>query len=58
MDLAIASDRLAGEAACEALDAGDVSRAGLFSYRDKLEGSFVRTWENPQPTIGISCRFG
>ena len=41
MDLAIASGRFAGEAACEALDAGDVSRAGLSSYRDKLEGSFV-----------------
>lgn len=41
MDLAIASGRFAAEAACDAIDAGDVSKGGLASYRAKMEGSFV-----------------
>ena len=32
---------MAGEAAVEAIDKGDVSEAGLSSYRTKMEGSFV-----------------
>jgi electron transfer flavoprotein-quinone oxidoreductase len=41
MDLAIASGRFAAEAACAAIDAGDVSAAGLASYRTAMENSFV-----------------
>lgn len=41
MDLAVASGRFAAEAACDAIDAGDVSAAGLASYGRRLEGSFV-----------------
>lgn len=41
MDFAVASGRMAAEAACEAIDAGDVSAAGLASYRTKMENSFV-----------------
>ena len=41
MDFAVASGRMAGEAAVEAIDKGDVSEAGLSSYRTKMEGSFV-----------------
>jgi electron transfer flavoprotein-quinone oxidoreductase len=41
MDLAVASGRMAAEAACEAIDKGDVSKAGLSSYRAKMESSFV-----------------
>lgn len=41
MDLAVASGRMAAEAACKAIDAGDVSAAELKSYRVKLEDSFV-----------------
>ena len=41
MDFAVASGRMAAEAACEAIDAGDVSEAGLSRYKDKMEGSFV-----------------
>ncbi|MEC4177066.1 FAD-dependent oxidoreductase, partial [Adlercreutzia sp. R7] len=33
--------RMAAEAACEALDAGDVSAAGLAGYRRRMEDSFV-----------------
>ena len=39
MDFAVASGRMAAEAACEAIDKGDTSAAGLASY--KLEDSFV-----------------
>lgn len=41
MDFAVASGRMAAEAAIEAIDAGDVSEAGLASYKAKMEGSFV-----------------
>jgi len=41
MDFAAASGRMAGEAACRALDAGDTSRAGLAGYRTALDSSFV-----------------
>ncbi|MEC4183240.1 FAD-dependent oxidoreductase [Adlercreutzia sp. R21] len=41
MDFAVASGRMAAEAACEALDAGDVSAAGLAGYRRRMEDSFV-----------------
>lgn len=41
MDFAIASGRFAAEAACDAIDAGDVSATGMVSYMAKLEDSFV-----------------
>ncbi len=41
MDFAVASGRMAAEAACAAIDAGDTSAAGLASYKTKLEDSFV-----------------
>ena len=41
MDFAVASGRMAAEAAVEAIDKGDVSEAGLASYKRKMEGSFV-----------------
>ena len=41
MDFAVASGRMAAEAACEALDAGDVSAAGLAGYARRMEDSFV-----------------
>ena len=41
MDFAVASGRMAAEAAVEAIDKGDVSEAGLASYKAKMEGSFV-----------------
>lgn len=41
MDFAVASGRMAAEAACEAIDMGDTSAAGLASYKTKLEDSFV-----------------
>ena len=41
MDFAVASGRMAAEAACEAIDVGDTSAAGLASYKTKLEDSFV-----------------
>ncbi len=41
MDFAVASGRFAAEAACDAIDAGDTTRAGLASYKAKMEGSFV-----------------
>jgi electron transfer flavoprotein-quinone oxidoreductase len=41
MDLAIASGQMAAEAACDAIDAGDVSKKGLEGYRTALEQSFV-----------------
>ena len=41
MDFAVASGRMAAEAACEAIDKGDISAAGLASYKTKLEDSFV-----------------
>ena len=41
MDLAVASGRYAAEAACAAIDAGDVSAAGLSSYKTLMDGSFV-----------------
>ena len=49
MDLAVASGRMAAEAAVEAIDKGDTGKSGLASYREKMEGSFViqdlRTFE-------------
>ena len=41
MDFAVASGRMAAEAAVEAIDAGNVSAAGLASYKAKMEDSFV-----------------
>ncbi|WP_418830846.1 FAD-dependent oxidoreductase [Paraeggerthella sp.] len=41
MDFAVASGRMAAEAAVEAIDKGDVSEAGLSSYKAKMEDSFV-----------------
>ena len=41
MDFAVASGRMAGEAAVEALDAGDTSAAGLAGYKTRMENSFV-----------------
>ncbi len=41
MDFAVASGRMAAEAACEAIDAGDVSAAGLAGYARRMEDSFV-----------------
>lgn len=41
MDLAVASGRFAAEAACEAIDAGVVSAAGLAGYKARMDSSFV-----------------
>ena len=41
MDFAVASGRMAAEAAVAAIDAGDTSAAGLASYKTAMEGSFV-----------------
>ncbi|MGI6220810.1 MAG: FAD-dependent oxidoreductase [Coriobacteriales bacterium] len=41
MDYAIAAGQMAGQAAVKALDAGDVSAAGLSGYTQALENSFV-----------------
>ena len=41
MDFAVASGQMAGRAAVEAIDKGDVSEAGLSSYKAKMEESFV-----------------
>ena len=41
MDFAVASGQMAGQAAVRALDAGDTSAAGLASYKQAMEGSFV-----------------
>ncbi|MBE6465295.1 FAD-dependent oxidoreductase [Denitrobacterium detoxificans] len=41
MDLAVASGQFAAEAACDAIDAEDVSEAGLASYKQKMDNSFV-----------------
>jgi electron transfer flavoprotein-quinone oxidoreductase len=41
MDYAVAAGQMAGQAAVRALDAGDTSAAGLHSYIDALEASFV-----------------
>ncbi|MDD7466006.1 MAG: FAD-dependent oxidoreductase [Actinomycetaceae bacterium] len=41
MDFAIASGQFAAEAACDAIDRGDVGASGLADYRIKLEESFV-----------------
>ena len=41
MDFAVASGQMAGQAAVRALDAGDTSEAGLASYKEAMEGSFV-----------------
>ena len=41
MDYAVAAGQMAGQAAVRALDAGDTSAAGLQSYKDALEDSFV-----------------
>ncbi len=41
MDYAMAAGKMAAEAAIKAIDAGDTSKAGLSSYKDALEDSFV-----------------
>ena len=41
MDFAVASGQMAGQAAVKALDAGDTSAAGLASYKQAMEDSFV-----------------
>ncbi len=41
LDFACASGRFAAEAACSAIEAQDVSKAGLESYKAAMENSFV-----------------
>ena len=41
MDFAVASGHFAADAACDAIEAGDVSATGLASYRSRIEQSFV-----------------
>ena len=41
MDLAVASGKMAAEAACEAIDKEDTSKGGLAIYKEKMEASFV-----------------
>lgn len=41
MDFAIASGRFAAEAACVAIESGDVSASGLASYNEKMKDSFA-----------------
>lgn len=41
MDLAVASGRMAAQAACRAIDAGDTSKTGLACYKQDLDDSFV-----------------
>lgn len=41
MDFAVASGRMAAEAAIDALDAGDTSAVGLAGYKERMENSFV-----------------
>lgn len=41
MDFAVSSGQAAAESVCEALDAHDVSEAGLAGYKKRLEDSFV-----------------
>lgn len=41
MDFAVASGQFAGETAVAAIDAGDVTKAGLADYRRAMEESFV-----------------
>ena len=41
MDFAVASGRMAAEAAVAAIDGGDVSQTGLYSYKTAMEDSFV-----------------
>ena len=41
IDFAVASGQMAAEAACEAIDKGDVSEAGLAGYKERMEASFV-----------------
>lgn len=41
MDLAVASGQFAAEAACDAIDAGDVSESGLATYKQRMDNSFV-----------------
>lgn len=41
MDFAVASGQMAGQAALAALEAGDTSAAGLASYKQAMENSFV-----------------
>ena len=41
MDFAVASGRMAAEAAIDALDAGDTSVVGLAGYKKRMEDSFV-----------------
>lgn len=41
MDFAVASGRMAAEAACEAIDKEDLSETGLHTYASKMEESFV-----------------
>lgn len=41
MDFSIASGQFAAESACDAIDAKNVSKNGLVSYRSKMENSFV-----------------
>lgn len=63
MDFAVASGRMAAEAAVEAIDAGDTSAAGLAGYARRMEGSFVvrdlatfRKW--PRVMEGWGAMFG
>ena len=58
MDFAVASGRMAGEAAVEAIDKGDVSEAGLSSYRTKMEAPSSSRTSRPSPSGPTSWRLG
>ena len=59
MDFAVASGRMAAEAAVSAIDAGDTSAAGLASYKTAMEGSFViQDLRAPSPSGRTSWRSG
>lgn len=55
LDFAVATGQFAAEAACAAIDAGDVSKAGLSTYKSAMENSFVmqdmRTFKNWPSTM-------
>lgn len=62
MDFAIASGAMAAESAVAAIDAGDVSAAGLSSYKEAMENSFavqdLRTFRQwPQTMDGWDSLF-
>ena len=56
MDFAVASGRMAAEAAVEAIDAGDVSAAGLSGYK-RLHGGLLRH-QGPRDLPQVAPRHG